>query len=461
MSGYLSELAGRTGYLVLAAALILSQHLLAWALGAPSTNGSLFLPEPVQFWLAPLRSVLELPGLPDWQAGLAFAYCLAVAGALAALSFRRARHSVLGNTPAVLSVVPVLQVLAILALALAPSRPAVRPKPDDESPTGGEARSVVFGLIAGIAIVVLAVLVSAVTFGAYGWGLFVMTPLLVGLTTGYLVNQNRDIGAGETMVLVNGAAALGSLALVVLALEGIICILMAAPLAIPVTMVGGAIGRWIAVSRLKCRNPLASVAVLPLIFVIEAMVPPEATIATARAVEIDAPPGAVWAALTSAEPIAVEPGLTALAGLAYPLAGRLGGEGEGAVRIGTFSTGEAVEEVSEWRPGRALAFRVVSQPPAMEEMSPYRRVHAPHVVGYFETGETRFDLMPLPNGGTRLSIAAEHRLRIDPVPYWAPIARFAIRDNVDRVLRDVAAKAERFESLGQPAGPHRATRQQQ
>jgi hypothetical protein len=90
-----------------------------------------------------------------------------------------------------------------------------------------------------------------------------------------------------------------------------------------------------------------------------------------------------------------------------------------------------------------LAFAVVSQPPAMEEMSPYRRVHAPHVEGYFVTGETRFELSVRPDGGTRLRVSAGHVLRIDPAPYWEPIARLAIRDNVGRVLDDIKAKAER------------------
>lgn len=442
MKRYLSELPRRIGYLALAAALIFSQHLLAWAFVAPEYPR--VLEDPTRFWLTPLRSVIEDADLPPVQAAIVFAYTLAVAAALASFSFRRARASYLGVFPAVMAVVPVLQLPAILALALAPSRPITEEKADEVPPPSGNVHGVVFGLIAGIAIIVLAVLVSAVTFGAYGWGLFVMTPLLVGVTTSYLVNQCRDIGGAETARLVVAALGLGSLALIIVALEGVVCIAMAAPLALPVALIGGAIGRSVAVSRLNSRNPLPSLAVLPLLFMLEAAVPPEAAIATARSLEIDAPPAAVWTALTSAEPIAVEPGLTALAGLAYPLGGRLEGEGRGAVRIGSFSTGEAVERVTEWQPGRTLAFRVLSQPPAMEEMSPYRRVHAPHLVGYFETGETRFDLTPLADGGTRLSVRAEHRLRIDPVPYWGPIARLAIRDNVDRVLRDVAEKAERF-----------------
>jgi hypothetical protein len=439
MNTVLAELPRRAGYLALAAGLITSQHLVAWMAGSMSMYPPAGPPD-LEFWLTPLRSALGLRGLSDLGAAALFACSLLVAWALAVLSFRRADRTNWGYALAVLSVVPVIQIGAILFLALLP---AGSPPEASGERRDRETRGVVYGLLAGISIIVLAVLVSAVTFGAYGWGLFVMTPFLVGLTTGYLVNRDSDLGGSGTMTLVISAAGLGSLALVVLALEGVLCILMAAPLAIPVTMIGGAIGRRVALARLSRRNPLVSVAMLPMIFMLEAAVPPEAPIATSREIEIAARPGKVWAALTSAEPIRIEPGLTAAAGLAYPISGRLEGEGMGATRIGKFSTGLAREEVTEWKVGRTLAFRVLSQPAAMEEMSPYRRVHAPHVVGYFETGETRFDLSPLPEGRTRLRITAEHHLRIDPAPYWEPIARLAIRENVDRVLEDIREKALR------------------
>jgi len=439
------ELASRLAYLALAAGLILSQHLAAWLAISQHRSAS---PPGGEFWLTPLRNVLELSRLSALGAAGAFIYGLAVAWGLALLSFRRAREANGGYSLAVLSVVPVIQLAAIPALALLPTRafldsdPQTGPDFEPQHPPS-RAPDVVHGLLAGIAIVVLAVLVSAVTFGAYGWGLFVMTPFTVGLTTGYLVNRRVNLGGAETMGLVLAAAGLGSLALVILALEGAICILMAAPLAIPVTMVGGALGRGIAHAARNRRSPLASVAVLPMIFMLEAAMPPEVPIATARQIEIAAPPEAVWAALTSAEDIGVPPGLTAVAGLAYPLGGSIEGDGTERMRSGRFSTGVAREKVTEWVPDRTLAFKVLSQPAAMEEMSPYRRVHAPHLVGYFETDETRFDLVPLANGRTRLTVRAQHRLRIDPVLYWEPIARLAIRDNVDRVLKDIAEKSER------------------
>ncbi|MEN9856316.1 MAG: hypothetical protein RLZZ157_1442, partial [Pseudomonadota bacterium] len=147
-------------------------------------------------------------------------------------------------------------------------------------------------------------------------------------------------------------------------------------------------------------------------------------------------------ALVSDDPILIPPGLPAVAGLAYPISSKLEGEGVGAKRIGLFSTGQATEVVSQWAPNKLLAFKVQHQPAAMEEMSPYRRVHAPHVEGYFLTGETRFDLVPLSQDRTRLEITSEHVLRIDPIPYWEPIALLAIWSNVSRVLEDIKAKSE-------------------
>jgi uncharacterized membrane protein len=60
-------------------------------------------------------------------------------------------------------------------------------------------------VLAGVAIIVLAVLISAVTFGAYGWGLFVMMPFLVGMSTGYLANRKQLSAPGRTLIVVLSA----------------------------------------------------------------------------------------------------------------------------------------------------------------------------------------------------------------------------------------------------------------
>ncbi|MFD1950300.1 SRPBCC family protein [Sphingomonas arantia] len=433
-----------TDYSIRAPLLLLVPHLAVFLMLVGS-GGSL-VPD-AGFWLLPLRRFALSPDLPASQAALAFAVSLASAGGLALLSFRRANWSGGGYALAALAIVPAVQIAAVLVLAVLPRFPG-RAEAVPERLPGADVAHVIQGVLAGVGLIVAAVLISALTLGSYGWSLFVATPFLVGVTTGYLANRRLLLTGRSTARLVLIAAVLGTVALVALALEGLVCILMAAPLGAIVAVVGGAAGRAVARAAHGNSLPLASVALLPALFMLEAAMPPEVPIASRQSVDVAAPRDAVWAALTGGGAIAGGPGLTGAAGLAYPVRGRLLGQGVGAVRLGEFSTGIARERVTEWVPGRRLAFTVLTQPPAMAEMSPYRRVHSPHVDGYFDTGTTRFTLTPLRGGGTRLTIDARHVLRIEPGLYWEPLARLAIRINLSRVLDDLKRKAEQVAAAG-------------
>lgn len=298
------------------------------------------------------------------------------------------------------------------------------------------------GTVSGVGIILLAVSISALVFHAYGWGLFVLTPFVVGLTTGYLANRRELQTMKRTNGLVLLAAALGCFGLILFALEGLICLILASPLAALLAMAGGALGRRAARLGKEPSGPLYCVALLPLMFAADAISPPDALMLTNESIVIDAPSPRVWQAITSDDPIREPPTFVGKLGLAYPERGHIAGKGVGAVRRGYFSTGVAIERITEWREDRTLGFVVLHQPLAMTEMSPYQHVHAPHVNGYFETGETRFEIEPLSGQRSRLTILAAHRLRIDPIIYWEPIARWAASSNTRRVLRDLKAKAE-------------------
>lgn len=422
-------------YAVLAPTLLFSQHLVVATLFKFADT---MLQADAMFWFLPLRRLIELPAISPWTSALTFAFSLFVAWGLAILSYRRAGQSGFGFALAALSIIPGIQLVAMIGLTVLPKRAAVPAPP----PSGVNVAHVLQGVLAGMAIIVFAVVLSAVTFGSYGWGLFVATPFIVGLTTAYLANRDVALPPGKTIPLVLLASGLGVLALLTFALEGFMCIVLITPLGAMAAAVGGAVGRKLADIGHQRGRPLLSVAVLPLVFIVEAAMPPSVVITTYESIDIAAPPTAVWQALVSDGPIAGEPQFVALAGFAFPVRGRLLGQGVGAVRLGEFSTGTAQERVTSWEPAKRLAFVVINQPPMMEEMSPYRRVHAPHLHGYFETDTTSFELERSPAGGTRLVAQATHRLRIDPALYWEPIARLAIRLNVTRVLQSVKGAAE-------------------
>ncbi|EIZ81293.1 hypothetical protein WSK_0238 [Novosphingobium sp. Rr 2-17] len=428
-------------YALAAPVLLLSQNLMValcyrWQGVALKTDG--------WFWLLPLRRLAEMPGLTATQAATVFALGFVIAWVLAALSFRRANWSGRDHRLSLFAIFPVLQIVIVTLLCIMPRRCGEQGGQRGDEVDLGE---VLQGVLAGVAIIVVAVLISALTLGTYGWGLFVATPFVVGMTTGYIVNRRVPQTGRRTMAHVLAAGALGGLALLMFALEGFMCIVLVAPLGLGAAAIGGAFGRAIAMSRHDGSRPLMSVAILPALFALEASMPPATPIDTVESIDIAASPDVVWQAITSEAPIGLSPGLPGLAGLAYPVRSSLNGEGVGATRLGVFSTGTAVERVTEWKPGRVLAFTVLSQPPAMEEMSPYRHLHTPHLTGYVVTGDTRYLLSPLRNGGTRLTLQAQTVLRIDPIAYWEPIARIAFHLNLRRVLNSAKIEAEgpRFE----------------
>jgi hypothetical protein len=150
----------------------------------------------------------------------------------------------------------------------------------------------------------------------------------------------------------------------------------------------------------------------------------------------------VWRSIVDMGSIDEPPALPMRLGVAYPLRSEIVGEGVGALRRGEFSTGTALERVTEWIPNRKLAFVVLEDVPGMRELSPYAHVHAPHVIGYFRTKEASFELSALSDGATEIVERTSHELRLEPVLYWLPMARYVVHANNARVLAHIRRRAE-------------------
>jgi uncharacterized membrane protein YhaH (DUF805 family) len=419
----------------------LSQHLVVWiafqALGKR-------LPIDVEFCLVPLRKLAALPDPPSAVLLSALAYLVLAAWVLAALAFRRAANAAISEWIAAPAMAPFVQIPVILLLCCFPPRPTrlvpTTAGSDAIKPPWAAASQ---GAVVGIGLVLAAVATSTLVFGGYGFGLFVVSPFIIGALTAYFANRSGDIGGGRTAKLVVAATALGGIALIVAALEGAVCLVLAAPLGIGLALVGGESGRTAALhTRQTPRQTLSVVATLPVVFAIEALFPLSTNFDTVQSVAVAAPAGAVWQTLLHMGPIEAPPALPFRLGVAFPLGGDVIGEGVGATRRGEFSTGTARERVTEWVPNRKLTFVVVEDVPAMRELSPYDRVHAPHVVGYFRTTYTSFELAPRSDGKTLVIERTSHELQLDPVLYWLPLARWVVDANNARVLAHLRAQAE-------------------
>ncbi|HVJ82852.1 MAG TPA: hypothetical protein VNC50_17420, partial [Planctomycetia bacterium] len=158
-------------------------------------------------------------------------------------------------------------------------------------------------------------------------------------------------------------------------------------------------------------------------------------------VEIAAPPEKVWPHVVAVAELPPPTEWIFRIGIAYPIRAVIEGKGPGAIRRCVFSTGEFIEPIEVWDEPNVLGFSVASNPPPLEEWSPYAHLEPPHLHGYLvsERGEFRLEAIP---GGTRLTGTTWYRNRMWPSDYWGLLSDRIIGAIHHRVLRHVAALAE-------------------
>ena len=283
--------------------------------------------------------------------------------------------------------------------------------------------------------------------GAYGWGLFVALPFCLGMFSVLLYSYHapRDLWTCFNVALLP-VGLLGAVLLLV-AMEGVICILMAAPFALGLSTLGGMLGYTIQAHYWRPKQTPAMLSIvllmIPASFGIEhavALRPPVYMVQTA--IEVNAPPEKVWNQVVAFAEIPPPKELLFRAGIAYPIRAEVSGRGVGAVRHCVFSTGPFVEPIEVWDEPRLLQFGVTANPAPLNEISPYGNIQPPHLHGYFVSEKGQFLLTPLPGGRTRLEGTTWYHDAIWPAAYWRLWSDYIIHRIHLRVLEHIRATAE-------------------
>ena len=102
--------------------------------------------------------------------------------------------------------------------------------------------SAALGVLATALLAVAITALSAAGLGQYGWGLFVGIPFFLGLNSTLIYGFHQPRTIGRCLLVALLATALVGISLFALAVEGIICLAMAFPLAIALSLFGGFIG---------------------------------------------------------------------------------------------------------------------------------------------------------------------------------------------------------------------------
>ncbi len=299
-----------------------------------------------------------------------------------------------------------------------------------------------------IAVILTVLLATPLTalgiygIGEYGVALFILTPMLIGIVSTTLFGHGRTLTKMEATKISFLTLLVFTLGLIVFAIEGLICIAMAAPIGIFLTWIGGLIGRT---TVNKSPDNSLTIILLAIISVpITAYTEKDSRTqlySVSTSLVIDADIETVWTNVIEFPRMDEPTEFIFKAGISYPIDSEIKGTGEGAIRYCNFNTGSFVEPITEWSEPTTLRFDVLEQPEPMTEYSLWD-INAPHLHDYFVSEHGEFKLSELPNGQTKLVGTTWYRHDIKPGAYWKIWSDWIIHSIHDRVLNHIKVNAE-------------------
>lgn len=336
----------------------------------------------------------------------------------------------------------------MLWLCILPSKPAETEKVNQKIALSGDRyKNALVGVISSIIIGIAVILISVFIFDSYGLTVFVLVPFLLGLVATYLFNVGQVRSLKESNWVAFIALGILSGSIILFSLEGLICVAMAFPLAVPVVFLGAILGRKIATNRSSyIQGGLPLLILLPAFLAFDSISPHSSTFSVTTSVEISADINDVWNNVIEFDEIEHEPEWFFKLGIAYPIRANIEGDGVGAIRYCEFLTGPFVEPITVWNDPYHLAFDVIEQPASLQELSIYEEVNAPHIHDFFRSTKGEFRLTSTGNDKTLLKGTTWYILEIYPHFYWRPISEWLVEKIHKRVLKQIAVQSESIRS---------------
>ncbi len=282
------------------------------------------------------------------------------------------------------------------------------------------------------------------TGGYFGLAIFAGLPFATGVSSGVIL---RRAGGSFGQAIAASMTLIGTIILILcaMAMEGIICVVMAAPIGAALAFLGAVVGYFLARTK-AADGTLQSAAWLSIVVMVavEGWNPPaplEAT--TSSEVVINAPVARVWAELHDIRDLPATDNFLFQFGIAHPISTVTDGQGVGAARLCKLSTGDMPEIITVWKPGQELRFKVLSTPPSMRELGFFgQTIDTTHIHSAYASLEGGFKLTPLPDGRTRLVGESHYLLNIAPASYWNLWTEEIVHMVQRRVLEHVKTRAE-------------------
>lgn len=288
-------------------------------------------------------------------------------------------------------------------------------------------------------------------FRFYGWTVFLGVPLVVSFASGFLYRRSIPTSWGKTYGIAVLSLLMLGLLILLFALDGLVCLLMALPLGLLIALPGSAAGFLLARQLASARPALTSIILFCILLLLMGFerrapvtVPPHVIVS---AVTVDAPIARVWNGVIAFDRISAPPRGIFRMGIAYPIEATIEGHGVDAIRHCVFSTGAFVEPITEWNEPHTLAFDVIENPPPMKEFSIYSDLDAPHLHDTFTATKGEFRLQQ-EGTTTILEGTTWYRQKLYPDWYWHHISDEIIHRIHLRVLEHIKKAAESEPAAG-------------
>ena len=282
-------------------------------------------------------------------------------------------------------------------------------------------------------------------FKDYGFGLFIWLPLVLGATSTLILAHKNSVLRKQLRNNAYLTLLIFCLGLLAFAWEGVICLIMAAPIGFIFTYLGFLIGFHFSKGNLKEQTPTAIILLMlssPFLMAFEDTVKESEDLrSVVTTIEINATPDKVWKNVVSFPQLKEPTEFIFKTGIAYPINATIVGQGVGAVRHCNFSTGSFVEPITVWDEPRLLKFSVDEQPEPMKEISLYE-IRPNHLHGYWVSKQGQFKLTVLPNGHTLLEGKTWYINKIKPGFYWTLWGDNIVHKIHNRVLEHIKTQAE-------------------
>ena len=300
-----------------------------------------------------------------------------------------------------------------------------------------------YSISLSVFIAIILTLLGIYVIEEYGVAMFIITPFFLGFTPIILYNYKNKFEKNISTELGYFSLTFFMLGLIIFAIEGLVCIAMALPIAIFITYLGTISANFI----IKKRSQQGPTLMILLIFVIPGFSfiehKTEPTIhKVITTIDINASADQVWNNVIEFPTLKKPTEFIFKAGIAYPINATIKGKGVGAIRYCNFTTGSFVEPITKWEKNKLLAFDVLQQPAPMKELS-FWDIDAPHLHDYFVSQKGQFKLIKLSKKKTRLIGTTWYKNDIKPAFYWNLWSSNFIHQIHNRVLNHIKINAEK------------------